>query len=139
MTESRQPQDPAMAVTWLCECGTQVKSDRSEERARDSVWKGLPREMGVLAPTAAVGVGWPWVSHSAFRAWMKVLLIWQQGDGWMNGPCRMGRGAFNPVCQARVMMIRTPEFDSDCLSWEKEKSVSPHDSSHNSPPDKQGP
>lgn len=57
----------------------------------------------------------------------------------MNGPCSMGRGAFNPVCQARVMMIRTPEFDSDCLSWEKEKSVSPHDSSHNSPPDKQGP
>lgn len=34
MTESRQPQDPAIAVTWLCECGTQVKSDSFPTQVR---------------------------------------------------------------------------------------------------------
>ena len=55
------------------------------------------------------------------------------------GPCAVGRGTFSPVCQAHVMLIRRLEFDSDRPSWEKDKSVSPHESAHNSPPDKQGP
>lgn len=140
MTESRQPQAPAMAVTWDSGEKWPISHTGQKREPQTLCVEGNPQGDGSPGTHHSSGcglvLGIP-LSLQGLDESASHIALGRQTDEY--GPCAVGRGAFNPVCQARVTLIRRLEFDSDRPSWEKDKSVSPHDGAHNSPLDKQGP